>query len=336
MSYFILQSLLLIAVAYLLGAMLGCGLRKMFANSASILHRVNDDMPVAETAAIATAATATATGMATDSVARRLAARDGEASIEINRSSSKPAVEVPTYDESVEVHVETLPVEPEIRSHEDHPLVPEQPVEQQHDIPVPVVEETVEEVIVREEITPEVTPEKVEEKPDEPPVIDDLTRIKGIGLPVALELKKNGITRFYQIARWTDEDVAEISRKFGFSGRIERENWMDQAKILAQGDEIEFTTHQLEEVEKPRPSHSLNGRSVGTYTIVSETGGDDLKRIVGIGPVIERQLNDLGIVSFAQIASWSDDEIEAISRQLDVEGRIELEDWVGQARKLNR
>ena len=71
-----------------------------------------------------------------------------------------------------------------------------------------------------------------------------------MGLPIALELKRIGVTRFEQVARWTDRDIAAVSSKLGFSGRIERENWMAQAKILASGDELEFTTHQLKGTER--------------------------------------------------------------------------------------
>ena len=56
MNYFILQSLLLIAVAYFLGAMLGCWLRKMFIQSASVLHRQGDELTMGERATATVAA----------------------------------------------------------------------------------------------------------------------------------------------------------------------------------------------------------------------------------------------------------------------------------------
>jgi len=61
---------------------------------------------------------------------------------------------------------------------------------------------------------------------------------------------------------------------------------------------------------------------------------DDLKLIKGIGPVNERKLNDHGITTFAQIAAWTRAEIVAVEKYLEFDGRIDREDWKGQAKKL--
>lgn len=61
---------------------------------------------------------------------------------------------------------------------------------------------------------------------------------------------------------------------------------------------------------------------------------DDLTRIKGIGPVIQRRLNEHGIRTFRQIAAWSDADIERIGKLLSFSGRIEREDWRGQAREI--
>ena len=62
---------------------------------------------------------------------------------------------------------------------------------------------------------------------------------------------------------------------------------------------------------------------------------DDLKIIKGIGAVIEQQLLQLGISSFAQISRWDDDTVIAHARKLNLSpGKIFQEDWVGQARHL--
>ncbi len=63
---------------------------------------------------------------------------------------------------------------------------------------------------------------------------------------------------------------------------------------------------------------------------------DDLKRIKGIGPAIEGRLNGSGVTTFAQIAAWKKADRERISQTLNFKGRIEREDWVGQARILAR
>lgn len=64
---------------------------------------------------------------------------------------------------------------------------------------------------------------------------------------------------------------------------------------------------------------------------------DDLKLIKGIGPAIEKTLNELGIVRFAQIAGMQSYDIERVARHLrGFQKRIEREDWIGQAEALVR
>jgi predicted flap endonuclease-1-like 5' DNA nuclease len=64
-------------------------------------------------------------------------------------------------------------------------------------------------------------------------------------------------------------------------------------------------------------------------------GGDDLKRIRGIGVLVEKKLNALGIDRYAQIASWTRTDVERFGRLLDLAGRIERESWIEQARILS-
>ena len=61
---------------------------------------------------------------------------------------------------------------------------------------------------------------------------------------------------------------------------------------------------------------------------------DDLKVISGVGPALEKKLNDLGVYRFEQIASWKKADIEWVDDQLKFRGRIERDDWVKQAKKL--
>lgn len=62
---------------------------------------------------------------------------------------------------------------------------------------------------------------------------------------------------------------------------------------------------------------------------------DDLKKIKGIGPKLEKLLNSLGITSYAQIAAWDEAEIDRIDARLgSFQGRIRRDDWPAQARLL--
>ncbi|MBV6658079.1 MAG: hypothetical protein KI785_09970 [Devosiaceae bacterium] len=61
---------------------------------------------------------------------------------------------------------------------------------------------------------------------------------------------------------------------------------------------------------------------------------DNLQRVKGIGKVNEGKLNDLGVYHFDQIASWSSSEARWVGTFLSFAGRIEREDWIGQAKVL--
>lgn len=62
---------------------------------------------------------------------------------------------------------------------------------------------------------------------------------------------------------------------------------------------------------------------------------DDLKEIFGIGPKLEKLLNDYGIFTFRQLAELSDPEVAELQSYLtEFPGRIVRDDWVGQAQRL--
>lgn len=61
---------------------------------------------------------------------------------------------------------------------------------------------------------------------------------------------------------------------------------------------------------------------------------DDLKRINGIGGVLEAKLNELGIFHFSQIASWGRSEVAWVDSFLSFKGRIDREQWIPQAKAL--
>lgn len=63
---------------------------------------------------------------------------------------------------------------------------------------------------------------------------------------------------------------------------------------------------------------------------------DRLIAIKGIGPVNEKKLNEHGIFHFDQVAAWKKSDIAAAEAYLAFDGRIEREDWVGQAKALAR
>jgi small subunit ribosomal protein S2 len=62
---------------------------------------------------------------------------------------------------------------------------------------------------------------------------------------------------------------------------------------------------------------------------------DDLKRLHGLGPEIEKKMNDAGIFHFWQIAAMSQEDAKTLDHELKLSGRIEREHWIDQARGLS-
>jgi NADH-quinone oxidoreductase subunit E len=70
---------------------------------------------------------------------------------------------------------------------------------------------------------------------------DDLKKLKGVGPKLEATLNELGFFHFDQIASWGPEQVAWVDSRLKFKGRIERDGWIDQAKLLASGEETEFS-----------------------------------------------------------------------------------------------
>jgi len=66
----------------------------------------------------------------------------------------------------------------------------------------------------------------------------------------------------------------------------------------------------------------------------AKTDGDDLKKLSGVGPALEKKLLAAGVTTFAQIANWTEEDIAAMDEQLSFKGRIQREGWVEQAKEL--
>jgi predicted flap endonuclease-1-like 5' DNA nuclease len=70
---------------------------------------------------------------------------------------------------------------------------------------------------------------------------DDLRKIKGIGPKLVTTLHALGITRYAQIAAWTDADLDALDTQLGaFAGRPRRDSWVEQARLLSSGDTADY------------------------------------------------------------------------------------------------
>ena len=79
---------------------------------------------------------------------------------------------------------------------------------------------------------------------------DNLQLIKGIGATIENELNELGIYHFEQIASWGESEMVWIDKYLAFPGRAKRENWVEQAKVLATGSKTEFAK-RVEQGEVP-------------------------------------------------------------------------------------
>lgn len=133
----------------------------------------------------------------------------------------------------------------------------------------------------------------------------------------------------------------------------------DQAEAMASGRfagaEARVSSRALELAEEPPVTSPSPDDSAGTSTAAAssepaapaETPGtpppaldapegtaDDLKKISGVGPGIEKTLNKLGIFHYRQIAAFNPDNVAWVDQHLRFKGRIEREKWIEQAKTL--
>ena len=90
-----------------------------------------------------------------------------------------------------------------------------------------------------------------------------------------------------------------------------------------------------EKPAKKAPAKKAAAKPAESALFVAPEGEpDDLKKISGVGPALEKKLHGLGITTFAQVAAFTADDIAKVDDALSFKGRIERDDWVGQAKEL--
>lgn len=259
MTMFIIQSLLLMAIAYILGCIIGCILHRLFVEP--------------EKAAVAAAPIAAVAAVAA-------------------KAEPKPA-----------------------------PAPKPKPVAKAAPAPKPKAKVA-----------------KPKPKPKPAPVTkDDLKRIKGIGPQNEARLNHVDVIAFSQIAAWSAKDQRDMGERLAFPGRIEREEWVKQAKVLAKGG----TTAFAKRVDKGEVESSTGKASVGDMgkkpSVMSKApagGGDNLTLIDGVGNALEKKLFALGVYKFDQIAKWTKANETWVGNELGFPGRPERENWVAESKVL--
>lgn len=71
---------------------------------------------------------------------------------------------------------------------------------------------------------------------------DNLKKIRGVGPKLEALLHSMGVYHYDQIAGWSDREVAWVDQNLvGFKGRVSRDNWVDQARVLSEGGDTDFS-----------------------------------------------------------------------------------------------
>ena len=160
---------------------------------------------------------------------------------------------------------------------------------------------------------------------------DDLTVISGIGGWIKEKLNVLDIYTFRQISNFTKEDIEIVTEAIEyFPGRIERDEWILQAKEL-----VRIAGNKSELLKRIR---DRQGRIYfDRLGIAHKHEANNLTLIDGLGLWVEERLNTLGIYTFSQISKLTHTDIETITEVLEIiPGRIEQDNWVGQARMLTK
>ena len=114
-------------------------------------------------------------------------------------------------------------------------------------------------------------------------------------------------------------------------GKVDRKH-KRRVKGMRKEKKVKRHDHQDEESET---TVSNPVTTVSKSTGISHSAKDNLQLIKGIGKVLEKVLNDLGIYRFEQISSWTKEEVIKVDEPISFPGRIEREEWIKQAKQLD-
>jgi predicted flap endonuclease-1-like 5' DNA nuclease len=160
---------------------------------------------------------------------------------------------------------------------------------------------------------------------------DDLKMISGIGPFIEERLHALAIYTFRQISNFTARDIETINDAIKyFSGRIERDEWVAQARELVHSED---KRNELLERIRERKARIYYNR-IG---IAKKEEAEDLTIISGIGGWIKEKLNVLDIYTFRQISNLTEEDVQLITDVMEYfPGRIERDEWIPQAQELVR
>ena len=149
---------------------------------------------------------------------------------------------------------------------------------------------------------------------------------------------------YIQVTRERDKIKEEKIIAQNKLSSLKDENTLLQIQLGNEQQQVKDLTNDLDELrqqlsQKEKDSSGIR-YFINPFTIaatIESSDIDDLKKIKGIGPVIEKKLNMLGIVSFKQISEFNEEAIDQISHTLKFfPDRIKRDHWVQQAMEMSR
>jgi predicted flap endonuclease-1-like 5' DNA nuclease len=161
--------------------------------------------------------------------------------------------------------------------------------------------------------------------------MDDLKMISGIGPFIEERLHALDIYTLRQISKFTAQDIDTINDAIEyFSGRIERDEWVVQARELVHSKDKRRQLLKRISERKVRIYYDRIG-------IAKKAEADDLTIISGIGGWIKEKLNVLDIYTFRQISNFNEEDVSLVTEVIEYfPGRIERDEWILQAQELVR
>lgn len=161
--------------------------------------------------------------------------------------------------------------------------------------------------------------------------VEDLAEIRSIynATRNRLEAVESTISRLENENQNLKEEVRGLKEQTNEPGLI----FATPAPTL----QAEAEPDKAEEEPIPDLTFVADKNIFGEKIAVDHPEQDDLTLINGVGPFLEKKLNEIGVYSYEQISNWDQARVEQVTTQIGFfKGRIEKDDWVGQAYKLHQ
>lgn len=195
---------------------------------------------------------------------------------------------------------------------------------------------------------------------------DDLTLIRGIDKPLAARLDGLGVRSFDAIARWTADDVRRVSAVLGLDRTIHRQNWIEQAALIAMRRRPPLEVQSAAAPSPPRHAseparpiadlvaaavrsilakakplqYVFDGLAAPPSPAVSASqtlpppAADDLTALRGVDDRVAVAMAEAGITTFAAIAAWSSADVQRLRNLLGPGAPVVRGQWIEQAAML--